>query len=116
MQTQSPVRIPHTSTTRVVLQPEQPLSAHLTARTRALISDGAVQLRSVNGQDARERAAMVAAGVRLPTPTLVRATVGDHRVEVRQDRHILPVASCTCQAASFGRRCSHALAAWEVAR
>jgi hypothetical protein len=112
MQTKSPVRTPHASTAQVVLHPDQPLSAHLADRTRALISDGQVQLRSVDGQGARERAAMVAAGVQLFVPTLVRATVGGHRVEVRRDPHLLPTASCTCQAASFGRRCSHALAAW----
>jgi len=120
MQMKSPVRTPHASTIPVVLRPEQPLSAHLADRTHALISAGQVMLRSVDGQDARERAAMVGAGVRLPAPTLVRATVGGHRVEVRRAPHLLPIASCTChwcaRSRSLARHTLIRLLRWPLSR
>lgn len=54
MHQQSAVRTPRASTAPVLLDPEQPRSDHLTSRTRALITSGAAQLRSIDDEDARE--------------------------------------------------------------
>ena len=92
----------------VILDPQAHVSRHIARRTRELI--GQVRVRSVDGQDIRERSDLLAAGRRFPTPRLLRGTVRRHRVELSLDTFGATVGRCDCQASRWGRLCSHLLA------
>jgi hypothetical protein len=107
MQQQSPTRAPHAP---VILDPEAHVSRHIARRVRQLIEQRQVRPWSVNGIDLRQYRAYVEAGVKLPTPTLMRGTVGAHRVELSTDDYGRALARCDCTAASYGLRCAHVIA------
>jgi hypothetical protein len=92
----------------VMLDPQAHVSRHIARRTRELI--GLVRVRSVDGQDIRERRDLLAAGRRFSRPRLVRGTVGIHRLELSTDDFGRAVGRCDCRAARFGLVCSHLLA------
>jgi hypothetical protein len=92
----------------VVIDPEAHVSRHIARRVRELI--GQVRVWSIDGHDLRQYRAYKDAGVRLPRPTLVRGTVGTHRLELSTDQFGRALGRCDCTAARYGRVCSHLLA------
>jgi hypothetical protein len=92
----------------IILDPQAQVSRHVAHRVRELIDQ--VRVWSIDGQDARERRDLLAAGRRLPRPRLVRGTVGSHRLELSTDEYGRAVGRCDCRAARFGLVCSHLLA------
>jgi hypothetical protein len=97
------------------LDPDRGVTRHLHERSHALVDVGTVRLRSVNGMDATERAAMLAAGEQLAPVRHVRATVAGISSTSATSAVCSPSPGCTCTAASFGRLCSHMLAVWQTA-
>jgi hypothetical protein len=111
---------PSTTTARraatgVVIDPQAPVSTHLTRRTRELLEARRVRVWSIDGMDARERRDLLAAGRRFPHPRLVRGTVGGHRCELSVDDFGVVVGRCDCEASRWGRLCCHLLALAVVA-
>jgi hypothetical protein len=92
----------------VIIDPEAHVSRYVARRTRELV--GQVRVWSIDGHDLRQYRAYLEAGVRLGRPTLVRGTVGRHRLELSTDDHGRAVGRCDCNAARYGLRCAHLLA------
>jgi hypothetical protein len=89
----------------VILDPQAHVSRHIARRVRELV--GQVRVWSIDGQDARERRDLLAAGRRFRRPRLVRGTVGTHRLELSTDEYGRAVGRCDCTAARYGLVCSH---------
>jgi hypothetical protein len=110
---------PSTMTARrpstVVIDPGMAVSRYLGRKVRQLIESRAVMPRNIDGQDIRERRDLLAAGRRFPRPTLLRGTVGRHRVELSIDSFGATVGRCDCEASRWGRLCSHLLATAVIA-
>ena len=92
----------------VVIDPQAHISRHIARRTAELVR--VARVASVDGHDARQYRAYVAAGVRLPRPTLVRGSVNAHRLELSTDEYGRAIGRCDCPAAGYGHLCSHLLA------
>ena len=91
----------------LTLDPTQPVSIPVAARARQAVDAGQVRLLAINGLNARQHAAMTAAGVDLGPIRHARGHVNGHRVELDAERHGY---HCDCLAYAYGRLCYHPIA------